>query len=88
MKNLFLVVLLFGTILSAQNVWLNELHYDNESTDEGEFIEIVLENAGSYTLSDFTINLYNGNNGSSYDSKTLDQFTVGVISDNYTLYYY
>ena len=88
MKKLFLVVLLFGTLLSAQNVWLNELHYDNESTDEGEFVEIVLEGASSYSLSDFTINLYNGNNGSSYDSKTLDQFTEGAIIDNFTIYHY
>ena len=70
MKKIFLVVLLFGTLLSAQNIWLNELHYDNTSTDEGEFVEIVLENAGSDTLSDFTINLDNGNNGSRDDSKT------------------
>ncbi len=86
MKNLFLVVLLFGTLLSAQNVWLNELHYDNESTDEGEFIEIVLENAESYTLSDFTITLYNGNGGASYSSETLENFTVGNTSDNFSLY--
>ncbi len=86
MKNLFLVVLLFGTLLSAQNVWLNELHYDNESTDEGEFIEIVLENAGSYILSDFTITLYNGSNSAIYDSETLDFFTPGITSENYSLY--
>jgi len=89
-KIYFIIILLtiYLTFLSAQNIWLNEFHYDNTGADEGEFIEIVLENAGSYDLSDFTINLYNGNNGSSYDSKTLDQFTVGVINDNYTLYYY
>ena len=86
MKKLFLVILFFGTLLSAQNVWLNELHYDNESTDEGEFIEIVLENAGSYTLSDFTITLYNGNGGASYSSETLENFTVGNTSDNFSLY--
>ena len=86
MKKLFLAVLFFGTLLSAQNIWLNELHYDNVSTDEGEFVEIVLENAGSYTLSDFTVTLYNGSNGASYDSTTLDQFTVGNTSSDYSLY--
>ena len=86
MKKLFVVLLFMGTLLSAQNVWLNELHYDNESTDEGEFVEIVLENAGSYTLSDFTITLYNGNGGASYDSETLDNFTVGVTSESFSLY--
>jgi len=88
MKKIFVVILFMGTLLSAQNVWLNELHYDNASTDEGEFVELVLEGAGSYALSDFTVNLYNGNNGSSYDSKTLDQFTEGATIDNFTIYHY
>ncbi len=85
---LFLIMVIFLTSLSAQNIWFNELHYDNESTDVGEFIEIVLENANSYSLSDFTITLYNGNNGTSYDTKTLDQFTLGIVSDTFTLYHY
>ncbi len=88
MKKLFVVILFLGTLLSAQNVWFNELHYDNEGTDEGEFIEIVLENAGSYTLSDFTVTLYNGSYSTVYNSKTLDLFTTGITSENYTLYHY
>jgi len=87
MKKLFLVVLFFGTLLSAQNIWLNELHYDNVSADEGEFIEIVLENAGSFSLSDFSITLYNGNGGIVYGTHTLDTFTSGVVVDNFTIYY-
>ncbi len=87
MKILFIVVLFLGTLLSAQNVWINELHYDNVGTDEGEFIEIVLENAGSYTLSNFTITLYNGNGGAVYGTHTLDTFTTGVVVDNFTIYY-
>lgn len=72
----------------AQNVWLNELHYDNVGTDEGEFLEIVLEDAGSYSLANFEITLYNGNDGGSYDTKTLDLFTVGTVNDNFTIFYY
>ena len=85
---LFLIIVISLTSLSAQNIWFNELHYDNESTDVGEFIEIVLENASNYSLNDFTITLYNGNNGTSYNTKTLDQFTVGILSDTFTLYFY
>ncbi|MCD6176299.1 MAG: hypothetical protein J7K29_00505, partial [Candidatus Cloacimonetes bacterium] len=87
-KIYFIIILLtiYLTFLSAQNIWLNEFHYDNVSTDEGEFIEIVLENAGSYTLSDFTITLYNGSNSAIYDSETLDFFTPGITSENYSLY--
>jgi len=88
MRKLFIVIFFMGTLLSAQNVWLNELHYDNVSTDEGEFVEIVLEEVPGNVLSDYTVTFYNGNNGSSYDSKTFDQFTVGVNIDEFTILYY
>lgn len=89
-KLLLLPVFLFaGMIYSqAQNVWLNEFHYDNVSTDVGEFIEIVLENGSNYTLSDFAVVLYNGNNGAVYDTKNLSQFTPGAVSGAFSFYYY
>ncbi len=87
MKKLFIVVLFLGTLLSAQNVWINELHYDNAGTDEGEFIEIILEDAGSYTLNDFTLTQYNGNGGASYGTHTLDSFATGSVIDNFTIYH-
>ncbi|MCF7858563.1 MAG: T9SS type A sorting domain-containing protein [Candidatus Cloacimonetes bacterium] len=88
MKNISLILMIITIIipLTAQNVWLNEFHYDNVSFDEGEFVEIVLEDAGSYSLSDFTVTLYNGNNGASYASESLDNFTLGITVDNFTLY--
>jgi predicted extracellular nuclease len=45
-------------------VWINEIHYDNVSTDSGEAIEIAAP-AGS-DLSDWSIVLYNGNGGGTY----------------------
>jgi len=75
MKNLLLIILLFFLVqetAKSQNAWLNELHYDNTGSDVGEFVEIVIENASTYTLSDFQIDLYNGSNGTSYHSKTVD----------------
>lgn len=72
----------------SQNAWINEIHYDNVGTDVNEFIEVVIENAGSYTLSNFSIVLYNGNGGLSYSTITLDQYTVGATSSNFTLYWY
>jgi hypothetical protein len=71
----------------TQNIWLNEIHYDNAGTDQGEFIEVALQNAGGYTLSDFTITLYNGNNGAQYDSRTMDTFTGGSTIEGITLFY-
>lgn len=82
-----LAALLAASCLSAQNAWINEIHYDNTGTDADEFIEVIVENAGSYTLSDFTVNLYNGNDGKSYNQKSLSDYTVGATSGNYTIYY-
>lgn len=85
---LLLVAIGFSSYLTAQNTWINEIHYDNAGTDVGEFVEVVLQNAGTFTLSNFTITLYNGSGGASYDTKTLNQFTVGSTVSGYTFYYY
>jgi len=89
-KRLFLMLFAVGlsATLSAQNAWINEIHYDNVSTDVGEFVEVVIQNVGTYTLSDFSLVLYNGSGGASYDTKTLNQFTVGSTVSGYTFYYY
>ena len=61
-KSLSLIAI-FTALLSltglSQNAWINEFHYDNTSTDVDEFIEIIIENPGSYSLSDFAVWLYN-----------------------------
>lgn len=88
-KVLFLLlgVLFFGSInIMAQNAWINELHYDNAGTDVGEFLEVVIENSGSYALSDFSVYLYNGNNGGVYDSQSMDNFTAGATVGDFTIY--
>lgn len=90
LSNVALVVsfIILAANVMAQNAWINEIHYDNGGTDEGEFIEVVIENAGSYNLADFQLDLYNGNGGSSYNTKTLDDFTEGTTSGNFTFYHY
>ena len=60
---------IFTLSLNAQNAWINEIHYDNASTDVDEIIEVVIENPGSYTLSLFQVDLYNGNGGGVYGSQ-------------------
>ncbi|BBM69174.1 hypothetical protein [Rhodothermus marinus] len=81
------LILLLLPASQAQNAWINEFHYDNAGADANEFVEIVLENAGSFDLSDFTLVLYNGANGEAYGTHSLDTFTEGVTDGNYTLYY-
>ncbi len=83
---LSIVLTCFALFVFAQNTWINELHYDNASTDVGEFVEVVIENPGNYTLSDFAVHLYNGSNGTSYENSTLDNFTVGSTVGDYTIY--
>jgi len=74
------------------NAWINEIHYDNASTDANEFVEIIIENPSLYTLSNFSVVLYNGNGGAVYDTKTIDAFTTGTTYEEggktFTVYSY
>jgi hypothetical protein len=79
---------LFSLTGLSQNAWINEIHYDNVGTDVDEFIEVVIQNPGSYALSDFSIVLYNGNGGTLYDSTGLDLYSVGATTNDFTFYYY
>ena len=57
------------------NVFFNEFHYDNSSTDVGERIEVA--GLAGTDLTGWTIVLYNGGNGQSYATINLS----GTISD-------
>ncbi|MGB5490556.1 MAG: hypothetical protein WBM76_06990, partial [Woeseiaceae bacterium] len=59
----------------AQSVFINEIHYDNAGTDVGEAIEIA--GPAGTDLTGWSIVLYNGNNGSSYNTISLS----GAIAD-------
>lgn len=62
---------------------INELHYDNEGTDEGEFVEVrVGEGQNAAGLS---VVLYNGSNGTAYDTLTLPAAPAST-SDGYDYY--
>ncbi len=82
----FLFSILCTGVWSQSNAWINEFHYDNNGADQDEFIEIVIENAGGLTLSDFVIDLYNGYNNESYKTVTMDNFTTGITVGNFTVY--
>lgn len=64
--------------LAAQGstpVFINEIHYDNDGTDEGEAIEIA--GPAGTDLTDWSLVLYNGNGGTTYNTTPLS----GVIPD-------
>ncbi|MCF7792673.1 MAG: T9SS type A sorting domain-containing protein [Candidatus Cloacimonetes bacterium] len=67
------------------NAWINEIHYDNDGGDVGEAVEVVIE--GTYDLTLFQVELYNGNGGGSYGTHTLDTFTAGDIHGDFTIYH-
>ena len=51
------------------SVFINEIHYDNVGGDTGEVIEVA--GAAGQDLSDWSIILYNGSDGSSYNTIAL-----------------
>lgn len=88
-KNLLLILLTgFSLTMNAQNAWINEIHYDNTGTDAGEFIEVVIESASSYNLTDFSVILYNGSDSKLYNTKTLNLFTSGATTGNFSLFHF
>lgn len=82
------LIMVLVTTSRSQNAWINEIHYSDLGTDTNEFVEVVIQNPGNYMLSGFGVFLYNGNNGESYDTKTLDLFTAGATVNGFTIYYY
>lgn len=69
----------------TDQIWINEFHYDNASSDTGEFVEVVAQS--SFSISNITLSLYNGNGGGTYGSAhPLSSFDVGATVDGYTFY--
>jgi len=84
----FILLLLFSSpILHAQNAWINEFHYDNDGGDTGEFVEVVVEDVSSYDLSLLTVNIYNGSDGESDATYSIDNFIEGGSESNFVFYY-
>ena len=60
---------------ASADVFINEIHYDNDGTDAGERVE-VLAPAGT-NLGGWTLVLYNGSNGARYATLSLS----GTVAD-------
>ena len=71
-----LFVFLIAPLQAQTTVFINEIHYDNDGTDEGEAIEIA--GPAGTDLSGWEIVLYNGSNGTVYDTDAL----TGTIPDD------
>ncbi len=73
--------------VTDSEVWINEFHYDNDGADELEFVEVAAPLAWN-DLSEFTLTLYNGSNGTAYGGPVaLDDFSRGVANDTFVFYW-
>ena len=72
-------VITFSDVISGNQpepkLWINEFHYDNDGADFGEFIEVA--GTAGLDLSGYSIVLYNGSNGTVYNTINLS----GSIDD-------
>lgn len=66
------------------NVWINEFHYDNVGGDVNEFVEVAA--VAGIDINTVTVTLYNGSNGTSYNTMALSTFTVGATVNGITFY--
>ncbi|MCB7129939.1 MAG: PEP-CTERM sorting domain-containing protein [Candidatus Brocadiales bacterium] len=73
---------LIGCPCGAMAGWINEIHYDNEGSDVGEFIEIVLEPGES--IDDYSLEFYNGNGGGTYSGPTT--VTLGDLVGGFSFF--
>ena len=62
------------------DVFINEFHYDNDSIDNGEFVEIAIAPGFAGNVSDISLLLYNGSNGAVYGTHSLVGFTQGATT--------
>ena len=82
------------TTAAADHIWINEFHYDNAGADADEFVEVAVRSGVPFNAADYSITLYNGSSGASYNNVTLDLFTVGSTaniagsSETITFYFY
>jgi hypothetical protein len=75
---LYIFTSIFAPILveasPMTNVFINELHYDNDGSDLDEYVEIAGD--ASIDLTDWSLWLYNGSNGNAYKSFSLDHWSI------------
>lgn len=58
------------TSANASNIWINEIHYDNDGSDQNEAIELA--GKASSNLSGWKLIAYNSTNGQSYKTVTIN----------------
>ncbi|MEQ8575429.1 MAG: hypothetical protein RIB63_15275, partial [Fulvivirga sp.] len=76
MKKIFTIIfLIFAVTTYGQQVFINEIHYDNDGTDANEGVEIA--GPAGTDLSGYSLIAYNGNGGAPYTTVNLS----GVLAN-------
>lgn len=75
---LYIFTAIFAPILveasPMTNVFINEIHYDNDGGDFDEYVEIAGD--ADIDLTDWSLWLYNGSNGKAYKSFSLEHWST------------
>jgi len=74
----FLLAAAAWPALGQAAIVINEIDYDQPGSDTAEFIEIYNSGSASVSLDSFSIDLINGNNGSSYRIIDLTGFSINA----------
>ena len=64
------------------DVFINEFHYDNDSNDVGEFVEVVTGPGFTGPTSSVSLLLYNGSTKTVYATHLLSTFTAGAVTSS------
>ncbi len=83
--SLFLAVLLCPFFLQGQSIFVNEIHYDNSGADSNEGIEIA--GPAGTDLTGWSIILYNGNGGATYNTVNLGGVIPNLQGNTGTLFF-
>ena len=70
----------------CSGVLLNEIHYDNQSVDIDQFVEIAVPNNFSVNLANYDLHLYDGISGDQYFAENLDNAVFESSDSNYDYY--
>lgn len=83
MKKFYLVsfYVLIAGLSTAQDVWINEFHYDNSGSDTNESVEIA--GKAGIEINDYSIVFYNGSNGEPYKSYSIPDRMIPNESNGY-----
>ncbi len=71
----------FALFCQASLIFINEIHYDNSGGDKNEFIEVT--GSAGLSLAGWSLELYNGTDGSLYKTESFSNVILADQSNGY-----